>query len=59
MNNGVNNINIIENSIELSVILRSEVVKRIGRLEESLFVSYYRQVIIAKAVRLMFSGRQN
>jgi len=59
MNNGVNDMNIIENSIELSVALRSDVVKRIGRLEESLFVFYYRQVIIAKAVRLMFSGRQN
>jgi len=59
MNNGVNDMNIIENPMELSVALRSEVVKRIGRLEESLFVFYYRQVIIAKAVRLMFSGRQN
>jgi|GEM_PF-5706068 len=56
MNNGVNDMNIIENSIEFSVTLRSEAVKRIGRLEESLFASYYRQVIIAKAVGLMFSG---
>ena len=30
--------NIIENSIEFSVTLRSEVVKRIGGLEESLFI---------------------
>jgi len=57
MNKGVNNVNIIENSIEFSVTLRSEAVKRIGRLEESLFISYYRQVIIAKAVRLTFLGR--
>ena len=57
MNNGVNDMNITENSIEFSVTLRSEAVKRIGRLEESLFISYYRQAIIAKAVRLTFSGR--
>jgi len=57
MDNGVNKVNIIENSTEFSVTLRSEAVKRIGRLEESLFISYYRQAIIAKAVRLTFSGR--
>ena len=57
MDNGVNDVNIIENSIEFSVTLRSEAVKRIGRLEESLFISYYRRAIIAKAVRLTFSGR--
>jgi len=57
MDNGVNDVNIVENSIEFSVTLRSDAVKRIGGLEESLFISHYRQVIIAKAVRLTFSGR--